>query len=311
VGGREGEDLEGFRDVFLEPTGKARGGLVVADDRGLESPIGFGTVVGVVAASDVVGDFAPHAAFVEALEERPPMSLSLAACDTAAENGPLAVGGDADGGEHRTRHDGSAMPELFVSGVEDQIDDLAEGPVPTCGQLFVEFGGSSADLGGGDLEAAELLHDLRDLPGADDLDVHLGDRQGHGPLAAYAPVEALGVEGPPLFVVVVAGLRDPQLHLAQTSTEGLRLESVRGALTVGRSLMRLGLESLITLILHGTVHDDGIGRGDARRAMLDQDRRDGFKDSIFFLVGHRRFLLGGVKYFQENLDDPPFQIGDR
>jgi hypothetical protein len=45
--------------------------------------------------------------------------------------------------------------------------------------------------------------------------------------------------------------------------------------------------------------------------MLDQDRRDGFKDSTFFLVGHRRFLLGGVKHFQENLDDPPFQIGDR
>ena len=86
MGGREGEDLEGFRDVFLEPTGKARGGLVVADDRGLESPIGFGTVVGVVDASD----------------------------------------------------------------------DLAEGPVPPSGQLFVEFGGSSADLGGGDLEAAEL-----------------------------------------------------------------------------------------------------------------------------------------------------------
>jgi hypothetical protein len=45
--------------------------------------------------------------------------------------------------------------------------------------------------------------------------------------------------------------------------------------------------------------------------MLDQDRRDGFNGSIFFLVGHRRGLLGGVKHFQENLDDPPLQIGGR
>jgi hypothetical protein len=27
------------------------------------------------------------------------------------------------------------------------------------------------------------------------------------------------------------------------------------------------------------------------------------------LVGHRRFLLGGVRHFQENLDDPPLQLG--
>jgi hypothetical protein len=63
-------------------------------------------------------------------------------------------------------------------------------------------------------------------------------------------------------------------------------------LTVGRSLMRLDVQSLLALDLHGTVHDDGLGRGHGRRAMLDQDRRDGFKDSIFFLLGHRRFLLG-------------------
>jgi len=75
--------------------------------------------------------------------------------------------------------------------------------------------------------------------------------------------------------------------------------------------MRLGLESLLALDLHGTVHEDGVGRGHGRRAMLDQDRRDGFKDSTIFLVGHRRFLLGGVKHFQESLDDPPFQIGGR
>ena len=45
--------------------------------------------------------------------------------------------------------------------------------------------------------------------------------------------------------------------------------------------------------------------------MLDQDRRDGFKDSTLFLVGHHRFLFGGVRHFRENLDGPPFHIGGR
>ncbi len=239
------------------------------------------------------------------------MRLGLAACDAAAEDGPLAGGGDADGGEYGTGHDGPAVPNFFVSGVEDQIGDLAEGPVPPGGQLFVEFGGSPTDLGGGDLEATEFLDDLRDLPGADALDVHLGDRQGHGPFAPHSPVEAFGVEGAALLIVVVAVLRDPQVHLADTSPKGLRLESVGVALTVGRSLMRLGLQSLLPLDLHGTVHDDGTGRGHGRRAMLDHDCRDGFKDNTFFLVGHRRFLLGVVNHFRENLDGPPFQIGGR
>ena len=179
------------------------------------------------------------------------------------------------------------MPDFFVSGVEDQVGDLAERPVPPGGQLLVEFGGGPADLGGGDLEAAELLDDLGDLPGADSLDVSLGDGQGHGPFAAHSPVEALGVEGPPLVVVVVASLRDPQVYLTHSSPEGLRLESVRVPLTVGRSLMRLGLQSLLSLDLHGTVHDDGIGRGHGRRAMLDQGCRDGFKEDGLRLDGHR------------------------
>jgi hypothetical protein len=32
--------------------------------------------------------------------------------------------------------------------------------------------------------------------------------------------------------------------------------------------------------------------------------------SLCFLVGHRRFLLNGVKYFQEKLDDSPVQPGN-
>ena len=57
--------------------------------------------------------------------------------------------------------------------------NLADGLVPQGSQLVVAFGGGSADLGGGDLEAAELLHDLRGLSGSDAMDVHLSDNRGH------------------------------------------------------------------------------------------------------------------------------------
>ena len=40
----------------------------------------------------------------------------------------------------------------------------------------------------------------------DALDVHLGDREGHGPFPADTGIAGLVVEGPPLFIVVVASL---------------------------------------------------------------------------------------------------------
>jgi len=184
---------------------------------------------------------AVHASFLMALKELSPVSLCLTHSDTAAEDRPFAIGGDSDGGEHRTGHYGTTMADLFVPSVEDQVGDPAEGPVPPGGHLLVALGSCPTDLGGSDLEAAQLLHDLGHLPGADTLDVHLGVSEGHGPLIAYSPVEALGVEGPPVLVVVVAGLRASQMHLAHPGVDGLRHEYVGVALTVGRSRMTLGL----------------------------------------------------------------------
>ena len=83
-------------------------------------------------------------------------------------------------------------------------------------------------------------------------------------------------------------------------------------MTVGRSLMRLGFERRLPLDLHGKVHDDdGEGIRHRARAVLGEQRHDVVKHRTIFLVSHRRFLLGGVKHFQESLDDPPFQPGSR
>lgn len=174
------------------------------------------------------------------------MSLGLAQGNAAAEHRPFAVGGDSDGSEPGTGHDGPAVADLFVPGVEDQVGNLAEGTVPPGGQLLVEFRGSPAHLCGGDLEAAELLDDLRDLPGADALAVHLGDRQDHGPFAAHAPLEALGIEGPTFVVVVVAALWDAQPHLADRGTNRLAHE-------LGSMEKRVANSVLIKLNQIGTV----------------------------------------------------------
>ena len=74
---------------------------------------------------------------------------------------------------------------------------------------------------------------VRHLPGADALHVHLGHGENHRPLAPNTPIEGLGVEGPPIPVVVVADLRDPQIELPDAGVERLGLEAVCVALTTG------------------------------------------------------------------------------
>ena len=114
------------------------------------------------------------------------------------------------------------------------------------------------------------MDDGVDLPGADALDVHLGHGDDHRPLAADASLMQLRVERPPVFVVVVPGLRDPQTDLANAGLQILRLESVGVALTVGSSLMRLGLKHLFSLDVHGVIHERGEGGGHGGWTVLDE-----------------------------------------
>jgi hypothetical protein len=206
---------------------------------------------GMVVADDDLD--APHAAIDEALEEGAPMRLGLGELHTAAEDAPLSVRSDTDCREQGAGHDRTVMADFFVAGIEDEVVDLTDRPVPPGSELLVEFCRRPADLRGGDVQATEFLDDGRHLPGADALDVHLGYGQGHRPLAADASLERARVEGPSVLVPVATGLRDPQVDLADASLESLRLESVGVALTVASSLMRLGLEHLLSLDLHRIV----------------------------------------------------------
>jgi len=250
----------------------------------------------------------PHTAIDEALKEGSPVRLGLGELHAAAEDAPLAVGADTDSREEGTGHDRSIVADLFVAGIEDEVGDLANRPVPPGAELLVEFSRCAAHLGGGDVEAAEFLDDGRDLPGADALHVHLGDGECHRPFTTDAPFQRPRVERSPILVPVAAGLGNTQVHLANAGLQGLGFKTVGVALTVASSLMRLGLEHLLSLDLHRVVHERGEGGGHGSRTVLDEQSRKVVDRRTFILVGHRRFLLGGVRHFQENLDDPPLQI---
>jgi len=119
------------------------------------------------------------------------------------------------------------------------------------------------------------------------------------------------VDHPRLLRPFAPSLRDPQADLADACVQDLRLEAVGVAVTVGGSLMRLGLEHLLPLDLHGMVHEGREGGGHGIRAMLDRQINEVADRRTIFLVGHRRFLLGGVSTSKKASNDPPFQIGGR
>ena len=71
-----------------------------------------------------------HAAVQKALEELPPVVFGFAEFNAAAEDGPLAVRGDADGRKDRTGDNGTAVADLFVQCIQDKVGDLTDGPAP-------------------------------------------------------------------------------------------------------------------------------------------------------------------------------------
>ena len=53
--------------------------------------------------------------------------------------------------------DRAAVAHLLVAGIEDEIGDLAQGPLPPGPEFFIQQRRGPADLGAADVEAAELL----------------------------------------------------------------------------------------------------------------------------------------------------------
>ena len=137
---------------------------------------------------------AGEAAELEASKELAPMDLGLAHGDADAENGALAIGADTQSDEDGAIDEMTAVTDLFVAGVDEDIGGRPERSGAPEGEFDVELGGAGADLGGADGGAAELFDDGGDFAGGNALNIHLGESDFEGLFAADALVEGGGIE---------------------------------------------------------------------------------------------------------------------
>jgi hypothetical protein len=205
-----------------------------------------------------------HPAAPQGEEELAPVGLGLGAGARDAQDHPPAVFQHAGRDQHRARDDAVAHADALVVGVEQQVGDGPERPLAPAGQLGVEQGGGAADLGAGDVQAADPLHHVVHLAGRDPAEVHLGDRQLQGPLAALSAFQAGRVEP------AVAGLGDVEHQAAQAGVERLGLEPVGVPAAVRGALVRFGLEVGRPLELHRRVEQGGQGFLHAVKALGGQ-----------------------------------------
>ncbi len=147
------------------------------------------------------------------------MHLGFAQGHTDAQNGALAVQADAQGDEHGTVQQASALADFFITGVNEHVGETAQRTVAPGFQFGVQLGGALADLGGTDGVAAELFHDGRYFAGGDALDIHFCQGQLEGLLAAEAFFERTGIE-----VQIAAHLGDLELDRADAVARVLGLK---------------------------------------------------------------------------------------
>jgi len=108
-----------------------------------------------------------HAAILEALKELPPERLGLAELHASAKDALLAVRADTNCSKECTEHDCPVVADFCVAGIDDEIGDLADRPVPPSPQLLIKLSSRATDLGRCHLQPAQLLDDGGYLPGAD------------------------------------------------------------------------------------------------------------------------------------------------
>ena len=79
----------------------------------------------------------------------------------------MPCGGDANGHQHRTVHDPPGLAHTLITGIENHIGRLLQGPGAPGLQSGVEQRGAATDLRGGnaDLRAHQLLQYRDDIAG--------------------------------------------------------------------------------------------------------------------------------------------------
>lgn len=232
---------------------------------------------------------AVEAAGLERGEEGAPVGFGLAEGDADAEDGALAIEADADGDEDGAVQKLSALANLLVAGIEDQVGTGSEGAFPPGLEFAVESGGTGADLGRAHGVAAQLLDDFGDLAGGDALDIHLGEGEHQGLFAAEAFFQSTGVKVHP-----VADLGDAERDGADAGGQGLGFKTVGAAQAGLTALVGPGLEDGGTFLDHGLVDQQAQALGKARGTFGGQKLQNSGQKIRINLVGHVCVLVGCV-----------------
>ena len=110
------------------------------------------------------------AALFEIGEKVAPMHFGFREGAGNAENGAFAViPADTDGDEGGAVSDDAVDTDGVIGGVYKQMGNIWKRTVSPFLELRVELSAEIGDLCGGDLKAAEFLHDCGDAPGANSL----------------------------------------------------------------------------------------------------------------------------------------------
>jgi len=235
-------------------------------------------------AGVVVGDEkleAAEAALLEACEKVAPVDFGFAQGDADAEDLAFAIGADAQGDEHSTVEDASAVADFFVAGIEEDAGERAKGAGTPEFEIGVEAGGALADLSGTHGGAAKLFEDGGDFAGGDALDIHFGESEDERLLAADALLEGRRIE-----LNLAAHLRDGEGDGAETGLKGLGFEAVGVAQAGIGALERPGLEGVGTLGLHGLVDEQAKPLGKALGAFVIEELQHGLEELRMSQVGH-------------------------
>jgi hypothetical protein len=187
----------------------------------------------------------------------------------------------ANGREHRRITHDPTMAHLFVSGVEDQIFDLAEGPIAPGRQFVIKKLGGAADLRSGQALDPELAHHRLGVPRGDALDIHLGHRQHHGAHRAPPALQRLRVEG---LAFVISRLGHLHRDRAGRRIDALGLVAVGIALPLGTALVETGAEKPFALDLHGQFESSCEDRRYVSGTVFDQMFHEGLNRRILSLV---------------------------
>jgi hypothetical protein len=215
--------------------------------------------------------------------------LGLTEGGADAQNGALALRIDSQGDQDGAIDQAATLADFLIPGVQDQIGERSQGSRPPGLEFDVELGGALADLSGTDRTATKLFDDRGDLAGRNALNIHLGQGQLEGLLAANALLEGRGIE-----LQSRTDLGHPEGDVAHAGGEGLGLETIGQALAAIGALVGLGLQDGGALAAHGFIDEQADAFGEALMALFGEELQDGVQEFRVGGVGHAGSEVGCV-----------------